>query len=77
MRRVNARPTRGHYPLMRWLFPALGLLLSGCLTHVAPSSAGYQSVRWVESLEDARVVARDQHRPLLVILAAGPRDGRC
>lgn len=74
---MNVRHVRGHHLLMRWVLFSLGLLLSGCLTHVGPVSAGYQSVRWVESLEDARVAARAQDRPLLVILAAGPRDGRC
>ncbi|MCC6337307.1 MAG: hypothetical protein IT380_25345 [Myxococcales bacterium] len=62
---------------MRWLLLCLPLLLAGCLTHVAPSSAGYLAVRWVDSLEDARVAAHSQDKPLLVILAAGPRDGRC
>ncbi|GMU61872.1 MAG: hypothetical protein AMXMBFR34_36350 [Myxococcaceae bacterium] len=74
---LNASPPPRHPPGVRWLLLSLSLVLAGCLTHVAPSSGGYLAVRWVDSLEDARVAARSQDKPLLVILAAGPRDGRC
>lgn len=62
---------------MRWLLPALLLALSGCVTHVAPFTQDYRGVPWAPSFDAAQAEAASQHKPLLVVLAAGPRDGRC
>jgi hypothetical protein len=62
---------------MRWLLPALGLVLSGCLTHVGPFTAHYRDLPWASSFAAARAEAQARGKPLLVVLAAGPRDGRC
>lgn len=62
---------------MRWHLPALLLALSGCVTHVAPFTTDYRAVPWAPSFEAAQAEALAQHKPLLVVLAAGPRDGRC
>lgn len=62
---------------MRWLLPAFLVALSGCLTHVGPYTQDYRGVPWESSFDAARAKAEAQHKPLLVVLAAGPRDGRC
>jgi len=62
---------------MRWFVLALGVVASGCLTHVGPFTTTYQAIPWAESFEAARDEAVAQGKPLLVVLAAGPRDARC
>jgi hypothetical protein len=62
---------------MRWLVLTCGVVLSGCLTHIAPTATAYRALPWAASFEEAQQLARAQHKPLLVVLAAGPRDGRC
>lgn len=74
---MSARGAETHASSMRWLLPALVVALSGCLTHVWPFTQEYRAVPWATSFEAARVEAAAQHKPLLVVLAAGPRDGRC
>jgi hypothetical protein len=44
---------------------------------VAPFTADYRAVPWAPSFEAAQAEALAAHKPLLVVLAAGPRDGRC
>jgi hypothetical protein len=55
----------------------LALLLAGCLTHLAPRSRAHQAIDWQTEYEAARVRAMQLQRPILVVLAAGERDGLC
>lgn len=63
---------------MRWLLLfGAALLGSSCLTHVGPMTTAYRDVSWAPTLAAAQAEATARGRPLLVVLAAGPRDGRC
>jgi hypothetical protein len=57
---------------------ALPLVLSGCLTQIAPKEgSGSLGIHWRESYEVARDEAREEGRPLLVVMVAGALRETC
>lgn len=65
--------------MIRSFVLALALLVTtGCLTHVPVSPAmPHLGIHWVNGFGPARAKALAEGKPLLVILAAGERDGLC
>jgi hypothetical protein len=75
------RPHTVSRALLAWsaalLTSSLGLLASGCLTHLPPAGHGHMAIHWGASYEAACDEAARTHRPLLVLLVAGEIDGLC
>jgi len=56
------------------------LWASGCVTHLAPnpfSAQRIETLTWVEPLDEASATGRALDRPVLLVLAAGDREGFC
>jgi len=52
-------------------------LVSGCLTHVPPTSKKHLEIHWHPTFEGTATAARASGRPMLLVMAAGERDGLC
>lgn len=59
------------------LIIALIGLASGCATHMLPRAHEHMKIRWTANYEAAAAEAQRDHKPILVVLAAGEVDGPC
>jgi hypothetical protein len=56
----------------------LGFLVAACLTRVKPRKQDqFDRVHWANDYASALALAGTEHKPLLVVMVAGPRDGAC
>ena len=56
----------------------LGLLaVTACITHLPPRSTTHLQIHWQPTFESAAARAAAAGKPLLAVMAAGERDGRC
>ena len=54
------------------------LTVTSGLAHVAPKPQDqFDSIAWAADYASALSEATAQHKPLLVVMVAGPRDGEC
>ncbi len=54
------------------------LTVTGGLTHVAPREHDeFDRITWAADYPSALTQAMAQHKPMLVIMVAGARDGEC
>jgi hypothetical protein len=57
---------------------AVALAGIACLTRVAPRKHDhFDRVQWLPDYASGLAAASASHKPLLLILVAGPRDGAC
>ena len=60
---------------MRASWVLLPLVASGCLAHVPMRTTEHLAIGWHADYEHALVEAARTHKPLMVVLAAGEKDG--
>ena len=61
-----------------WLVSVMALaVVSGCLTHVPATSKKHLEIHWHSTFDDTASAARASGRPMLLVMAAGERDGLC
>jgi hypothetical protein len=56
---------------------AVAMLLSGCITHLAVRTREHLRIAWARDWDDAATRARQEHKPILMVLVAGQIDGLC
>ena len=60
------------------LAAGLALALGGCLTHVAPNpDLAHLHIDWLSDYPEAKQVAAETGRPLLLVMVAGDIRERC
>jgi hypothetical protein len=62
---------------LRDLAPLAVLAISACITHLPPRSTTHLAIKWQPSFDAAAAVAAGSGKPVLVVMAAGERDGLC
>jgi hypothetical protein len=56
----------------------LAVLLSACVTHLPPGQrVAYRGVHWARDFDSAQAHARDEGKPIPLVLVAGELDGPC
>lgn len=55
----------------------LCLALCGCLTHIQPAHHEHLQLGWTTDYAQGLARAQLEHKPVLLVLAAGALDGPC
>jgi len=55
----------------------LFLFVAGCITHLPVRTREHLQIPWARDFADAGERATREHKPILVVMAAGIIDGAC
>lgn len=53
------------------------LFVAGCITHLPVRTRTHLQIPWERDFADASARAAREHKPILVVMAAGIIDGAC